>query len=235
MALYGFSPYWFLLSLWLSSAIAIVCYSVTKDPIMKHSLLIIIATIWFLSGLRDRDAWMNVFFVFGIVLSDQFFFQVKKINIHQASVLLLLNIVAFALLNHDINRDSIRYCTGYKAFLTISTLKFFLRASIGIAIATSVSIVIKHLTTVFPNGIKLCCMLGKMTLPIYLTQKVFIEYGGRFVVFLLGSNYPEIMTSNPIIYSIISTALSLLLTTILIPVCKWINSKPIPKKLLLGN
>lgn len=237
----SFSPYWFLLSLWMSSIIAVICYKLSSNPFIQNCLLCATALIWFLSGFRDRDGWMNIFFVIGFLLSDAYFKYLNqaKTILHQKSIIFgTLSLCGFLILCRNIGSDSILYIAGYGNFLSLTSIirwsLFFLRACLGCITVFMCSVVISEGIDNESKICAFCCKIGKSTLVIFLIQKVLIEYIGRIVVRLMGCQYPGILLSSVFLYTFLAVILAIIYLTLIYVAGNQILKRRVLRQLLLG-
>lgn len=203
------SLYWFLISLWLSCIIVAVLYKLTYRFYSKlfYIAICILAVVWFLVGVRDRNAWMYIFFSLGIILSQHILDSngnsKKKKDLYALYVSLAVILTMFILLNYGISAESIRYKTGYSLLLNktgiCDLLLYFLRAILGIVVIIYICKLAEKRTR------KVCFVLeniGKFSLEMYLIQKLLVEEMLRYIVNKYSNDYPTVLL-DPVCYSMV--------------------------------
>lgn len=207
----NFSPYWFLLSLWISSLIVTLVWYVTKKIKTWLFIICILGIIWFASGIRDRDVWMYLFFIIGIITSDRvlaFLGDDEKKNILYY-ILFIFSAGVFILLNIENNEIGIKYVSGIAIIKSvdkiISCMLFFLRACSGILfVFLFVRTIYKIPLFRSSSLIRVFVHSGKYTLQMYLFQKLLVELLGVIIVYLISAYYPDILKGNIVVYNLFS-------------------------------
>ncbi len=238
----NFSPYWFLLSLWISSLIVSLVWYATNKKEVWLIILCLLGIIWFASGIRDRDVWMYIFFVIGIITSNRVLAFFSKTENHSVLYNLLLVVCTgvFILLNIGDNEYSIKYISGMGIIESVdkcwSCFFFFLRASSGIFLVLLFVRTIYKFTTIRNSSlIELLVHSGKYTLQMYLLQKLLVELVGVIVVFITREYYPEIFKRNIVVYNLFSVLFAYVCFLVIYILSRVTSENRIVSKYMFGN
>ena len=232
------SPYWFLTTLLLSIYIVAILHHISKGK-AENCLLLGTFAVWFISGLRDRDIWMYLFFIMGYIVSDNLIRLLKRgVRIKHLGYIICISAVIYIALMFCIGPEDIQYRAGLVCLINgtmlIRTFCYFLRAACGIVIILCVSVVIASSKKLQKSKIyNSITWAGRLSLQMYLLQKVFVEYLGRFVVTTIPDNlYPDLL-KNEAIYSSLACAIAVLSCFVLNLMANRLEKTKYLKKILL--
>lgn len=205
------SLYWFLLSCWISSIIVAACFFFSNalnvflsragfNVDIFPALVVIACGLWFLSGVRDRDAWMCVFFIAGCLITIDHSSSRRGggyCTTRLLSVICLASLVLMILFSLNSSEADIRYLSGYRCILNaddfMHTLMFLIRACLGIVFTLSLSFLLCRKNSL--KGVKMISKVGVISLQLYLLQKLLIEEAFAFItqngIFSILNELPE--------------------------------------------
>lgn len=211
------SLYWFLLSLFMSSSIAIICERIGNHISKKrNALMIIVWIIWFLTELRERDVWMCLYFIIGLIISETIFKTIKETKTTIIVCALLISTSAMLISAVYLDKSSIQNISGYRSIMSISDIKsivlLFIRAFLGITTVMCISILFSRSKSkniqIMADGLE---SIGKNSLIIYLLQKCLVETIGEIFVLIRG----EVKSQNIYLYSGIMFVISIFATMLI--------------------
>ena len=178
------SFYWFLLSLWISITVVLLINIIAKYFYYGLNCWFYIGTamLWFLTGIRDRDAWMFIFFISGF-LSKDYLMEFER----KHSILLIIMSVFMLLIFDNLTIKDIQYLSGLTCFtelgLFLDSLKFILRAYASIYLIFKIALYLEKCKNKSVSRIQRCIAnFGRNSLLIYILQKIFVEEVGYTIV-----------------------------------------------------